>query len=305
MRFFLTAIIALCTLNLSAQKELTLSTPLIAPFTADGLQTDWKQPFSYYDGSSKLEYAVSNDAENLYVCVRTIDAGAQRKALQRGISLSIGSGKKSTAVMSYPHPEAADLRLLQTEAAQSAGGRQELVRMMLSQMNRMRISGFVNLGNTETDRISSTGLQAAASLDEQGMLLVEYRIPFSLLPQTPSPDKPLPVTITLNGFQQGANRQTGSSEDGWIQDPGMNGGGGMNGMNGMGGNAGFQNGMQGPGMMQGGMPGSLQQGMSNAFAGNPGAGFGSNGQGGPPPGYGAVQNPDGENNIRLRVQLFK
>ena len=79
----------------------------------------------------------------------------------------------------------------------------------------------------------------------------------------------------------------------------------MNGMNGMGGNAGFQNGMQGQGMMQGGMPGSLQQGMSNAFAGNPGAGFGSSGQGGPPPGYGAVQNPDGENNLKLRLQLHK
>src|SRR5437899_1407063 len=57
------------------------------PVKADGNSREWPNPLKYYDRTTKLLYTVSNDLENLYVCVRSGEEPMQMKILRSGIQL--------------------------------------------------------------------------------------------------------------------------------------------------------------------------------------------------------------------------
>ena len=57
--------------------------------TIDGRPTEWKLPLKYFDEESKLQYAVSNDFQNIYFCFRATQQETQVKLLRGGMQLWI------------------------------------------------------------------------------------------------------------------------------------------------------------------------------------------------------------------------
>jgi hypothetical protein len=58
-----------------------------SPVTADGSATDWTLPLRFSNSSFTLQYNVTNDDNNLYVCVSSGNESAQTRILRAGMTL--------------------------------------------------------------------------------------------------------------------------------------------------------------------------------------------------------------------------
>ena len=59
------------------------------PVVADGKPNEWKIPLKYFDEKSKLQYAITNDFQNLYFCIRATEQETQTKILRAGLQIKI------------------------------------------------------------------------------------------------------------------------------------------------------------------------------------------------------------------------
>ncbi len=80
-----------------------------SPITTDGKPAEWTAPLRFSDVKSGLQYNVTNDDENLYICVRASDETAQQQILRSGLKIFIdenGKKKYGTSVQ-FPVPRRA------------------------------------------------------------------------------------------------------------------------------------------------------------------------------------------------------
>jgi len=67
------------------------------PLTIDGNDSDWVKPLPGLDASEKLTYAMTNDADNLYIMISTKDAAEQNKILSGGMTVWVNNqGEKNS-----------------------------------------------------------------------------------------------------------------------------------------------------------------------------------------------------------------
>jgi len=67
------------------------------PLTIDGSDSDWVRPLPGLESTEKLTYAMTNDADNLYVLISTKDPAEQNKILSGGMTVWINNeGEKSS-----------------------------------------------------------------------------------------------------------------------------------------------------------------------------------------------------------------
>jgi hypothetical protein len=57
------------------------------PITADGIPTDWTLPLRFADPSYTLQYNVTNDNKNIYICVLSRDEQTMIRMLRAGITV--------------------------------------------------------------------------------------------------------------------------------------------------------------------------------------------------------------------------
>src|ERR1017187_8575284 len=58
------------------------------PVLIDGKINDWGLPLRFSNPEYSMQYAVTNDNRNIYVCVYTKDASFHRRILKAGMSIS-------------------------------------------------------------------------------------------------------------------------------------------------------------------------------------------------------------------------
>ena len=61
------------------------------PLTIDGSDSDWVKPLPGIESTEKLTYAMTNDADNLYVLISTRDQAEQNKILSGGMTVWINN----------------------------------------------------------------------------------------------------------------------------------------------------------------------------------------------------------------------
>jgi hypothetical protein len=67
------------------------------PLTIDGSDSDWVRPLPGIESTEKLTYAMTNDADNLYVLISTKDPAEQNKILSGGMTVWINNqGEKNS-----------------------------------------------------------------------------------------------------------------------------------------------------------------------------------------------------------------
>ncbi|MDO6434728.1 hypothetical protein Q4E93_29220 [Flavitalea sp. BT771] len=66
------------------------------PLTIDGSDSDWVRPLPGIESTEKLTYAMTNDAENLYVMISTKDPAEQNKILSGGMTVWVNNQADKT-----------------------------------------------------------------------------------------------------------------------------------------------------------------------------------------------------------------
>lgn len=283
------------TAQLFAQKEITYSDASASSVIIDGNASDWRQPFRYYDGSSKLEFSFRNDSQYLFLCIKTSDEIAQIKMLNAGLEFSVNTSKKTYASISFPlqrERNSSQPPELLNRDKQQRSNQKEMKRLMVAEIKTMKLKGFKNLPDGIYSIQIQEGIKTAIGIDSLGLLTAEYQIPFNLLFLQTDTVKPITASITLNGMDipgggmrpPMGNGQMPSRPPGGGMPPGGMGGGGMGG-----------------GEMDGSNIGSMNGNMrGSSMGGNPMGG----GQNGPPPGFASFSNDNVQDKtIKLKLKL--
>lgn len=228
----------------------------------DGSLKEWGDKLPYINDEKKLNYALTNDKENLYFAVQIEDRQQQDQAMRNGITLTFNpeGKKKETYTLTFPSPDQEDNGLEMpkmdgaiTEQQLKHEEMEERRKADLLKLRRIAIKGFKDV---ETDYISTAntyGIKTVLNIDEHGFLIYEAAIPIRMLHTDNLNTKPWQFDIKINSMAKGKNDHDGMSPPGGGQGgPGGSGGGGRMGGGGMNGGGG----RMGGGGMRGGMGGS-------------------------------------------------
>lgn len=231
----------------------------------DGDPSEWPQPFRYYDGATKLQFAIGNDTGNIYVCIKITDDITQMRLFRGSLNVWIDpkGKKKETVCISFPtkqetNPEEGpgkhhEHNNMSDDPSVSRSNVLRLKQHAFLQQISLRIKGFTGVPDQVLALKNNYGINVGFNWDSLNILSIEYKFPISLVMghSLSASDTLKPISI---GFVEPAeNIKTTSAEgesaiDMSQSQPGnqagrynnMNGGmggmgGGMNGRNGMGG----------------------------------------------------------------------
>ncbi len=240
------------------------------------------QELAAYNSETGIGYGISNDAHNLYIHLQIDKPETRTKMLRAGMELSIDTlgKKKGHCTIIFPEPGdrslfsgAGAVRMggggIPPEGRRSSGGtqadrrgdQQELVRRMIEQNDRMRLSGFKNHPNGSLPLANDEGIKVHLEMDTVGRLFYRAIIPLNTFYKTPLTaadiKKDFSLLITINGIDMPRDQPAGMSRG-----AGNQGGGGMTGR------------PTGGRPTGGGMPGDMTQGRTagNRPGGSPQSG---------------------------------
>jgi hypothetical protein len=204
------------------------------PVVADGIPNEWSQPLRFSNENYTIQYNVTNDSKNVYVCVLSRDETTMLRMLRSGMTIYFDpKGEKNKDIgLHFPlrkQPDPASFRNRNGEPMTNSnnnGWKEEL----LTQSDYYGTTGFASIENGQFGVADKKGpIQVGIKLNNQDSLLVyEAIIPLQNILGTGlnsrSPKKAFSVGIVLNApVVGGSSRPYG----------GGGGGGGMR-LNGMG-----------------------------------------------------------------------
>ncbi len=234
--------------------------------TTDGRIPEWENPLRLYDTKSKVNYTISNDSKNLYVCMKISDEISQIKILQGGMEFRIDTAGKKTLPIAFIFPIAGQQILQMGKSAEKnkKGFSEDIYRsaMKQEQLSQTKnaqligfkppLGGFLSLPNT------TSGISAAINMDSLGIMYYESVIPFSTFYKN---EITAADTNKIFNFEIKVNA---------LPTPSMNekaNGGGKKGSGGMGGR-GMGGGGKSGGMKGGGQGGGNSSGNNELFVTN-------------------------------------
>ena len=225
--------------------------------TTDGRIPEWENPLRLYDTKSKINYTISNDRQNLYVCMKFSDEISQIKVLQGGMEFRIDTTGSNTLPIAFIFPIAGQ-QVLQKGKSAEKGKKDFSDDLYRSAMKQGQISqtknaqligfkppleGFLSLLNT------SSGISAAINMDSLGIMYYETIIPFSTFYKdeitAADTNKIFSFEIKVNALPAPAMKE--GSGGGGKGGGGKGGGKGGGGMGGGGKSGGMKGGGQGSG----------------------------------------------------------
>jgi hypothetical protein len=242
----------------------------------DGKIPEWKLPLKFYDDKSKLQYAIANDKENLYVCIRATDEQTQMKMFTAGMQVLIDTSENSNKSHLLP-----SILFPQGMKRGSEDNMKETMMKEILDINTFKNRRSLELSSLELAGFNPLikagiyplqndyGISASIVIDSNKILNYEAVIPFKTFYKNAlslaDSSKIISVTIVLNGLPMPSGGMPGGGDP--PPGGGRMGGGQMGNMGG------------GGGSMGGGAPGgNMDSGMPD---GNMDGGMGSGGVGGP------------------------
>lgn len=227
------------------------------PVVADGVANEWKIPLRFYDPQTKLNYTISNDNDNLYVCIRATDVQSQVKIMRTGIQIWIdttGRNKKQVGIL-FPLPGSSANDDYKNKKHNSQGKSSDdegqpsasMHKAFLAQATEMQLTGFKAPMGGMTPLVNNDGIRLGMNWDTSDILIFEAIIPFKTFCTVNSA---IAKTISLGIFLNAAEGESGAGNHGGggghgsegsegMGGGGMYGGGGGGGMHGGGGRGGY------------------------------------------------------------------
>lgn len=261
-------VILLCLLGLSSVSfaQSSLSKWQAQPIVIDGDRADWVNIPRFFDAQSNVQYEFRNDAQNLYLIIRTTDRAAQMQMLRGGFSLRLKVKTKIPTRCSITFP-AQRMEMPPQQFNNKGSELQMLVEKTTPKPGEMPkdsaiLDGFkYSNGAISSENKDENKICFARNKETREQLIYELRVPLcEIYGKDFGLDNiaslPIQLQMTINEISQNSGKQDKGGK-------GMRGGGGMRG--GMQG-GGMRGGMPGGGSMQGGpdggggMPGEEEMG---------------------------------------------
>lgn len=194
------------------------------PVNVDGDDAEWAIPLRFYDNTSKLQYTVTNDNSNLYLCIRATDEQSQAKIIRAGMQVWIDTTGKNKHQVGILYP------ISNPEKGAKPSTASHSMEKRLTELNDVQLTGFKASVAGLTSVLDHSAVNLKMKMDNKGILIYELMIPFkTFYKETLSPSdssKVMGLTIIVNGWsmQKNAGRSGGGGS-------GMRGGagGGMRG----------------------------------------------------------------------------
>lgn len=200
------------------------------PVNIDGISTEWSTPLRFSDTKSGLQYNVTNDNENLYICVKVTDAATQMQILISGMKIMIDAEgrKKYPTSIYFPMPSSRDDMKPDNSGQQPGrpGGEKpsgkpdekDMQKMIRNPNRKITLAGF-KAGYDGTFSIrESPQVKAMMDRDEHNALTCEFMVPInSFYSKDPKVSKEPPLfgmkisVAEMPGSRQGEQHPEGGS----------------------------------------------------------------------------------------------
>ena len=229
--------------SLLAQSDVSHSRWKTQEISIDGNDKEWAKPLNFYDNSSGMMYAISNDHDNLYMVFSVNDQMKMMKLMHSGWSIELSSKeKKRKFAISLNFPEVKMVGNGYHRGDNEMENRAEgnlMIKAYQSQMQGITLNGF-HSGQTEVKLNSRKDTQIAIGANSDQNLIYEIKIPLKEMINDNSVQLNELITLNVNinamtrpsgGENYGGGRPAGGGRSGG----GMSGGGGGRMGGGMGG----------------------------------------------------------------------
>jgi hypothetical protein len=204
-----------------------------AKIKIDGNANDWGLPLRFGSEVGSLQYNITNDRDNIYLCVLTNDKNTQNKILRSGLSIYFDMNGTKSKKVGFVFP--------------------------VMNSRQFKADGFLGVENG-VYYIDESPLRVAMDNDEYGNLVIEAKVPIEYLTnKTITAKSALNISVgIIVRNSPGGNRPAGNeSRESYNEGGGMRGGGmrggGMRGGGMSGGMGSMGGGMRGGGMSSGGV----------------------------------------------------
>ncbi len=153
----------------------------------DGIINDWSNPLRFYDYKSKINYSISNDQKNIFLCIKISDRPTQMKILRAGMEFKIDTLGKNGFPISFMYPlpnqnKAKHQRNTDNESDIKTSDKQDhsqITKRYLLEAKDAQLRGFKpELGTSISLLENTSGIQAAIHIDNGGIMCYEALIPF-------------------------------------------------------------------------------------------------------------------------------
>jgi hypothetical protein len=156
----------------------------VKPIIIDGNNDDWNLPYSYSDNKVKIEYEFSNDSENLYISLKTIDRMTELKILDAGMQVWIdctGKKDKTTGVINpleNPEPIKPE-RGSMGQAGNSKNDGAQALQKLISGAGDFSLMGFNGCdGSYSISQKNNCDIKVKTGMNKNGELVWEAAVPF-------------------------------------------------------------------------------------------------------------------------------
>ncbi|WP_428327312.1 hypothetical protein [Mucilaginibacter sp.] len=242
-----TAIVLLAINNSSAQKSPTSVPTLMAPpqnIVVDGNIKEWGDSLRYFNSEKKINYALANDQENLYMAIKINDRSEQIRVLRAGITLSVNTKgkKKETFSITFPLSTNGTNPPINAHKDKDDNGevtqqdRDELMQAIITMLRGIKVVGFKDIEDEMITTSNTYGIKTALNYNEAGDLVCEAAIPLKYFHAEDTKTE-WAFNFKINGISKPAGAP-GGGEGGEGGRGGRGGGGGFGGSGGGGGGGG-------------------------------------------------------------------
>jgi len=272
LSFIMVAIVATMGIT-SCSTEVYQSMFQTTAFT-DKIDSSSIETLRFYDPKSKLQYAVTNDNQNLYIVIKATEEQTQYKIIRAGMQLTIGNVSKANPTANIQYPLALGFQKPNSKGAErkssSVPQRPDINSLKLqfkSKYQELHLTGFKPGVGAVLATHNAFGVTFNLDWDTLNTLYYKAIIPFKTFYKDKldlsDSTKCFDLTFTVNGIAMPSgdgNREMGQG----APETGMGGrGGGMSGGGRMGG-GGMGGGMGGGGRHGGSYGGQSHNEMTEA-----------------------------------------
>lgn len=145
----------------------------------------WEAP-TETDKRSKLDYALSNDRDNLYIMLQTADPATRLRMIRAGMEIEIQTPEnaKNPGTIKYPLPEE---RITMFDGiGRQEGPRErprqdptEMFKRVMANQKELELSGFIYHPNGRVPLENEGGINIGVDMDNQGVITYKAVIPLN------------------------------------------------------------------------------------------------------------------------------
>jgi hypothetical protein len=235
--FAFVAIIQLSSVNLSSAQSVPSGTLQAPPsnIVIDGSIKEWGDSLRYYNAEKRINYALANDKDNLYMAIRVIDRSEQTRILRAGITLSINTkGKKKEGYsITFPVNTSGNSTPLNLQKDDSGDITKQdhdaLMQAVLTVLRGIKVEGFKDIEGDMITTSNTYGIKTAIDYDDKDYLVCEAAIPLKLLHADDVAKTEWAFNFKINGITKPAAPEGESQGSGGGRGGRGGGGGGMGG----------------------------------------------------------------------------